>query len=203
GADVGTTPFFNWLLYGYGLPALSFWTAGYLLRRRADDVPSRTLDSAAILFTVLFATLQIRHAMNGGDIYAARRRLSESGLHVCVGFAMAIGLERLRLLTRNVVHDVGALIVAAVTLGIVVIELFGLENPRLTGVPVGGVFLNLILLGYGLPAVLAITLALIARHTRPMPYRTSAAGIAVLLALAYLTLEVMRLYHGPTLGGAV
>ena len=203
GADVGTTPFFNWLLYGYGVPALSFWTAGYLLRRRADDVPSRALDAAAILFTVLFATLQIRHAMNGGDIYAARSGLSESALHVCVGFAMAIGLERLRLLTRNVVHDVGALIVAAVTLGIVVIELFGVENPRLTGVPVGGVFLNLILLGYGLPAVLAITLALMARHTRPMPYRTSAAGIAVLLALAYLTLEVMRLYHGPTLDGAI
>jgi len=203
GADVGTTPFFNWLLYGYGVPALSFWTAGYLLRRRADDVPSRTLDAAAILFTVLFAVLEIRHAMNGGDIYAARSGLGESALHVCVGLALAIGLERLCERTRNVVHDVGALIVAGATLLVIVNELFGGENPRLTGAPVGGVFFNLILLGYGLPATLAITLALMARHTRPMPYRAIAAGVAVLLALAYLTLEVMRLYHGPRLSGPV
>jgi uncharacterized membrane protein len=105
--------------------------------------------------------------------------------------------------TRNVVHDVAALIIAVATLGVVVIELFGVENPRLTGVSVGGVFFNLILLGYGLPAVLAITLALMARHTRPMPYRVIAVGVAVLLALAYLTLEIMRIFHGPRLLGAV
>jgi uncharacterized membrane protein len=203
GADVGTTPFFNWLLYGYGVPAASFWTAGYLLRRRADDVPSRMLDAAAILFTVLFAVLEIRHAMNGGDIYAARSGLGELALQVAVGLAMAIGLERLRLRTRNVVHDTAALIIAAVTLGAIVIGLLGVENPWLTGVPVGGVFLNLILVGYGLPAALAITLALMARHTRPTPYRAVAAGVAVLLALAYLTLEVMRLYHGPVLSDGI
>jgi uncharacterized membrane protein len=200
---VGTTPFFNWLLYGYGVPALSFWTAGYLLRRRADDVPSRMLDAVAILFTVLFAVLEIRHAMNGGDIYAPRSGLGELALQVAVGLAMAIGLERLRLRTRNVVHDVAALIIAAVTLGAIAVGLFGAENPWLTGVPVGGVFLNLILLGYGLPAVLAIALALMARHTRPMPYRAVAAGVSVLLALAYLTLEVMRLYHGPVLSDGI
>ncbi len=44
GDDLGTTPFFNWILYGYGVPAASFWYAGYLLRRRADDVPARMAD---------------------------------------------------------------------------------------------------------------------------------------------------------------
>ena len=203
GDDLGTTPFFNWLLYGYGVPALSFWIAGYRLRQRADDVPSRTLDAAAILFTVLFAVLEIRHAMNGGDIYAARGGLAETALHVCVGLALAIGLEWLRFRTRNVVHDAAALIIAAMTLGTIIIGLLGAENPWLTGAPVGGVFLNLILLGYGLPAGLAIMLALTVRHTRPMPYRATAVGVSVLLALAYLTLEVARLYHGPWLAGPV
>src|SRR5207302_10556055 len=50
GADVGTTPIFNWILYGYGMPAISFWITGHLLRQRADDQPSRMVDSAAILF---------------------------------------------------------------------------------------------------------------------------------------------------------
>jgi uncharacterized membrane protein len=203
GDDLGTTPIFNWLLYGYGVPALSFWIAGYRLRQRADDVPSRTLDVAAILFTVLFAVLEIRHAMNDGDIYATGGGLAETALHVCVGLAMAIGLEWLRLRTRNVVHDVAALIIAAMTLGIILIGVLGVENPWLTGAPVGGVFLNLILLGYGLPAGLAIMLALTVRHTRPMSYRVTAVGVSVLLGLAYLTLEVARLYHGPRLTGPV
>jgi uncharacterized membrane protein len=203
GDDLGTTPFFNWLLYGYGVPALSFWIAGHRLRQRADDVPSRTLDAAAILFMVLFAVLEIRHAMNDGDIYAAGGGLAETALHVCVGLAMAIGLEWLRVRTRNVVHDVAALIIAAMTLGAVVIGLLGADNPWLTDAPVGGVFLNLILLGYGLPAGLATVLALTVRHTRPMPYRATAVGVSVVLALAYLTLEVARLYHGPQLVGPV
>src|SRR5262245_28269534 len=69
GADVGTTPIFNWLLYGYGVPALAFWVAGHLLRKRADDVPSRMVDSLAILFTVLLVFVEIRHYINAGDIY--------------------------------------------------------------------------------------------------------------------------------------
>src|SRR5262249_20276835 len=129
GDDLGTMPFFNWLLYGYGVPALSFWIAGYRLRQRADDVPSRTVDAAAILLTVLFAVLEIRHAMNDGYIYAAGGGLTEAAMHVCVGLAMVIGLEWLRVRTRSVVHDVAALIIAAVTLGIITIGLLVAENP--------------------------------------------------------------------------
>ena len=67
GNDLGTAPIFNWLLYGYGVPAASFWLAGWLLRRRRDDPPARTVDAAAILFTVLLVVLEIRH-------YVTRRR---------------------------------------------------------------------------------------------------------------------------------
>src|SRR5206468_5460351 len=39
GAAVGTTPIFNWLLWCYGIPALSFWVGSHFLRRRGDDAP--------------------------------------------------------------------------------------------------------------------------------------------------------------------
>ncbi len=199
GEDVGGTPFFNWLLYGYGVPALAFWAGGYWLRRRADDVPSRVVEAAAILFTVLFAVLEIRHAMNGGDIYASSGGLAELALQVSVALAMAIGLERLRLRTANVVHNVAAVVIAATALAAIVAGLFILDNPLVTGRSVGGLFLNLVLLGYGLPAVLAIVLALVARPVRPMPYRAVAAASSVTLTLFYVTLEVMRFFHGPVL----
>src|SRR6202140_3708916 len=39
GADLDTTPIFNWLLYGYGVPAAAFWVAGWLLRRGGRGLP--------------------------------------------------------------------------------------------------------------------------------------------------------------------
>ncbi len=201
GADVGTAPIFNWLLYGYGLPAAAFWLAGWRLRRRADDAPARIVDLAAILFTLLLAFLEIRHFMTGGDVYRHASGLAEVALHVWVWLALTIGLERLRLRTGSMVHDIGALALAALALAGIVLGLGLIENPIVTGEPVGGPFLNLILLGYGVPALLAGGLALVSRGTRPRPYGTTAAAAAVVLALAYLTLQVRRLYHGPMLTG--
>jgi uncharacterized membrane protein len=199
GRAVGTTPIFNWLLYGYGLPAAAFWVGGYLLRRRADDVPARMIDSGALLLTVLLVFLEIRHFINHGDIYRASASLTELALQVCVGLALTIGLEHVRRRTRSIVQDVGALLIAALTLAAIVLGLFLSQNPLLTGRPVGGPFVNLILLGYGLPAVLAALLALFSRGVRPQAYSAAAAIIAVALALGYLTLEVRTLFHGEVL----
>ena len=199
GPDVGTTPIFNWLLYGYGISAAAFAVGGHLLRRRADDGPARTIDSGAIVLTVLLAFSEIRHFIYHGDIYRNSTSLAELALQVSVGLAMTIGLERLRLHTRSMVHDVGALVVAALTLMAIVLGLAVSKNPLLTGEPVGGSFVNLILLGYGLPAVLAAALALQTRGVRPRSYSATAAVTAVALALAYLSLEVRALYHGEVL----
>jgi uncharacterized membrane protein len=203
GNDIGTTPFFNWLLYGYGVPAASFWYAGYLLRRRADDIPARMADSAAILFTVLLAVLEIRHYMNNGNVFRGSTALAEIAMQVSVGLAMCIGLERLRVHTKSIVHDIGAQIIAIVTLLAIVFGLVVTLNPQSTGRPVVGTFFNLILLGYGIPAVLAAILAVVARESRPLVYRSIAAAVAVGLSILYLGLEVRTLYHGAFLRSGV
>jgi len=199
GAEVGTTPVFNWILYGYGIPALAFWIAGWLLRRRADDVPARMVDAAAILFTVLTGTLEIRHSVNSGDIYYSSAGLTEVALQVCGGLAMAIGLERIRARTNSIVHDAGALIVAGLSLIAIVLGLLLIENPWFNSTDVGGLFFNLNLLGYAIPAMLAAALGLMTRETRPQSYRTIAAITAVVLALTYLSFQVARVYQGPQL----
>ena len=199
GDDVGDAPIFNWLLYGYGAPALSFWLAGWLLRRRADDIPARVTDSAAILFTVLTAVLQIRHYIYDSDAEVTARVLTEYALEACGGLAMAIGLERIRGRTNSIIHNVGALIIAGLTLCVIVFGLMLDQNPIWNSHDVGGYVINLILLGYGLPAVLAAALGLTTRQTRAQWYRTIAAVTAVVLALTYLSLEVARFYRGPVL----
>ena len=198
GDAIGTTPIFNWLLYGYGVPAASFLLAGHMLRRHADDVPARMVDAAAILFTVLLIVLEVRHYLTG-DPYGSASPLAETALDVSLLLAVVIGLERLRVKSGSVIHDLGARLLAAIVFVMIVFSLGVSDNPLFTGEPVGGPFINLVLLGYGLPAVLAGILALLTYRTRPYWYWATAAATALGLALAYLSLEIRTLYHGPVL----
>jgi uncharacterized membrane protein len=199
GSDVGKMPIFNWLLWGYGVPAVSFWFAGKVLRRRDDDVPARMADSAAILFTALTFMLEIRHLMNDGDIFRPRVGLGEAGLQISIWIAMAIGFEHQRGRSGSIIHDAAARVFGGLALLGILIALMFRENPLLTGAPVGGPIFNFILLGYGIPAVLMAILARVVRYTRPQPYYFLCAATAIVLMLAYLTLEVRTLFHGPVL----
>jgi uncharacterized membrane protein len=199
GVDVGTTPIFNWLLWGYGIPAASFWAASILLRRGGDDAPLRTVESAAILFTVLLAFMEIRHAVNSGDVYANSAGLTEVALQVCVALAMAIGLERLRIRTGSIVHNVSAILLTAFASLATVFGLMMLETPILWPTDVGGGFISLLLLAYALPAVLALLLSYAVAGRRPVGYANTIAAGALLLALTYVTFEIRRIYHGPIL----
>ena len=198
-ADAGSTPIFNWILYGYGIPAVAFWVAGWLLRRRADDYQARVVDAAAILFSALCFTLEVRHYIYSGDIYWPSAGLTELSLDVIGGLAAAIGLEHIRGRTNSIVHDAAAMIVAFVTLLAIVLGLLILRNPWLNGTDVGGVFFNLNLLGYAIPAALAAVLGLMTRRTRPHGYSIAAAVTSVVLALFYLSFQVARIYQGPRL----
>jgi uncharacterized membrane protein len=198
GDAVGAVPVFNWLLYGYGVPAASFLLAGRFLRRHADDVPARIVEAAAILFTVMLIVLEVRHYLTG-DPYGSGNPLAEAALDISLLLAVVIGLERVRLKSGSVVHNVAAQFLAAVVFVMIVFQLGINANPAIMGDPVGGPFINLVLLGYGLPAVLAGILAAVTRHTRPNWYSATAAATALALAFAYLSLEVCTLYHGPIL----
>ena len=190
---------FGWKSRRDSVPAVGFWLAGHWLRQRADDVPVRSVESAAILFTVLLGFLELRHLMNDGDIYRPTGSLAEVSMQVAVSLALAIGLERVRGRTRSIVHNVAALIIAGYAALGAALGLFLLNNPALFGGDVGGLFINQILLAYGLNAVLMAALALSTRRTRPRVYRVTATVLAVALALFYFTLEVTRIYHGRIL----
>jgi uncharacterized membrane protein len=197
GDAVGATPIFNWLLWGYGIPAVSFWIGSHFLRRGGDDAPLRGVEAAAILFTVFLVFLEIRHAIYGGDIYRAIPSLAEFALEVCAALAMAIGLERLRLRSNSIVHDIGAMLLTGFAGITAVFGLLLFENPVLTRVELGGSFVNLLLLAYAMPAVLMLLLSYAAATRRGAIYANSIAAGALIFALAYVTLEIRRLYRGP------
>jgi uncharacterized membrane protein len=197
GDAIGATPIFNWLLWGYGLPALSFWAGSYFLRRRGDDAPLRAVESAAILFTVLLAFMEIRHAVNGGDVYRNNAGLTEVALQVSTALAMAIGLERLRARSNSLVHNISAVLLTAFAGLATVFGLLLLQSPMVWPINVGGPFFNMLLLGYALPAILALLLSYAVAGRRHPYYGNTIAAGALILALTYVSFEIRRLYHGP------
>ncbi len=205
GDAVGTTPILNWLLWGYGVPALSFWGGSIFLRRQADDAPLRCVEAAAILFTVLLVFLEIRHAINGGDVYRGSAGLTETGLQICAALAMAIGLERLLVRSGSIIHNVSAILLTLFAGGAALFGLLFIDNPYIWRIVVGGEFINELLLGYAAPAILALLLSYaVAAGRRPAAYGNTIAAGALVLALSYVTLEIRRLYHGPVMSsGAI
>jgi uncharacterized membrane protein len=197
GDAIGSAIIFNWLLWGYGIPALSFWTASYLLRKRGDDVPLRMIEAAAILLSVLLAFTEIRHAVYNGNIYVVDTSLVEFGLQSSVALAMAIGLERLRLRIHSVVHNVAAVLFTVAAGLIVVFGSLALENPMIWRIDVGGLVINKLLLAYAMPAVLMLLLSYVVAGRRARAYVNTIAAGALVTMLAYISFEIRRFYHGP------
>jgi uncharacterized membrane protein len=200
GADVGTWPIFNWLLLGYGAPAVAFLAAGHILKREAEDLAVRICDALGVLFAALLVFFQIRHALNNGDPLAPISGHVEQGLFALTSLGFAAALIRMDLARGNPIFRAASLIFGVIS-GLV--TLFGLgviENPLISRDLVRGpVIFSSLLLAYLLPALAAIVLARTARGVRPQWYVTGAAVLALALLFGYVTLEVRHAFQGETL----
>jgi len=195
--DPGSTLIFNWLLWGYGIPAVAFYLASRLLERGGRDRITQFTESLAITFAAFLAFFEIRHSIHGGDVHAASSSHLEAGLMATASLLFAFVTVRMDSSRPDSVYRIGSFVFGAVSL---IVSGFGLllsENPLLTGEPVvGGAVLNSLLPAYLLPALCAAMLAAAARDIRPRPYVLAAAGLALVLHLAYTVLEIRRLFQG-------
>jgi uncharacterized membrane protein len=197
GAALSPTPIFNWLLFGYGAPALAFGVAARLMRGRGEDTPVRVADALAVLFSAFLVFFEIRHATNGGDPFARGSGLVEQGLMAVSSFGFALVLTRLDAARANPVFRWASLAAGAIGGAVAAISLVLRWNPFLDSVPVeGGTLINALLLSYALPAALAAALALAARRVRPQWYWGGAGIAAAALAVAYLFLQLRVFFHG-------
>jgi uncharacterized membrane protein len=197
GAALSPTPIFNWLLFGYGAPALAFGFAARLMRGRGEDTPVRVADALAVLFSAFLVFFEIRHATNGGDPFARGSGLVEQGLMAVSSFGFALVLTRLDAARANPVFRWASLAAGALGGGVAAISLLLRWNPFVDSVPIeGGTLVNALLLSYALPAALAAALALAARRVRPAWYSGGAGIVAAALAAAYLFLQLRVFFHG-------
>ncbi len=203
GPDVGRLPILNWLLIGYGIPAVAFALAGRILELRAVDLAQRLADALAVLFTALLLFFQIRHALNGGDPLAPTSSHIEQGLHVLMAILMAYVLMRLDLARGNAVFRWASIALGTIAILFGVFGLLLFENPLFSsdGNEVRGVaILSSLLLAYLLPGLAAAFLARTSRGLRPNWYVTSLFILAGILVFFYVTLEIRHVFQGPRIG---
>jgi len=200
GADVGTWPLFNWLLLGYGAPAVAFLAAGSILKREREDLAVRICDALGVLFGALLVFFQIRHALNGGDPLANASGHVEQGLFALMSLGFATVLMRLDLGRHNPIFHVASLAFGVISAFFIVLGLGLVENPLLNSEPVRGVpVLSSLALAYALPGAAAVLLARASRGIRPRWYVLGAALLAILLLFAYVTLTVRHAFQGDVI----
>ncbi len=201
GDGVGSTPIFNWLLAGYGIPAAAFYGSARILEKRGDDVPVRLSDGLAVGFAGLLAFFEIRHLMNGGNVFHSELRHVEAGLMTLTAMIMSYILARMNVAKANPVFDAAATLLGAASVAFAAFGLVIGANPYLTGDPVqGATIFSSLLPAYLIPGLAALFLARHARDLRPDWYIRAAGILAVSLIFLYVTLEVRHAFHGPLIG---
>ena len=200
---IGRFPGLNWLIYGYGGPAVAFFIAARMFRRRSDDALVTLLEAGALAFAVLFVSLEIRHLMSGGPLDATEYGFAERAIQAIVWLAVAYALYAGRPADGRPVPVWGWRILAGLAVGQTLGLQLAFDNPLLSDVPVGAwPLFNLLLLGYLVPAAFALMFLRDARRRGDERVARAAGLTAFVLGFAWLNFEIRHAFHGSLLSGA-
>jgi uncharacterized membrane protein len=198
--SLGTTPFFNALLPGYGIPTLLAILSAWMLRRSPDVRVRNILQALASLSALITVAVLVRHAMNGGQLDGGAPTLGEQSIYTLITVGFSGVLITLDLRSPSPVFRWGSIIAGVLaTINVLSLHMFAL-NPFFSGEDTGAwPFFNLLFLGYLLPALAYGLVAYLARGRRPATYVAMLAVASVALAFLWATLSVRRFWQGSNI----
>ncbi len=187
-------PIFNWLLYGYGVPAAAFIVATRQFGSRADDLLVRMLEAGSLLLVTMLLTFELRHATYG-RIDAPLSDLGKDALSALLWLVLAAASLRLGEARDRAVLRVGGMILFGLAGAQIVFWHVLAGNPLFHSSSVGRTMIfDVLSLAYLLPAVLYVAFAVL--RIGPAALRLSARIFAAGLVFVWLTLEVRHAFHG-------
>jgi uncharacterized membrane protein len=189
----------SWVVYGYGLPAVSFLLAVHRFGDPKRDPLAALCQAGGLAFAFLTVALQLRD-WTAGALVGPRYGLFDQAVQSVWWLIAAATLLRREVAERSPV----ALYGGRALLGLAVLQI-GLghllaENPLLVRHAVGEVpLLNLLGLGYLVPALLFLAIARSGRIELPDWARQGLRAGAGVLIFVYLSLEVRRAFWGEVI----
>lgn len=183
------TPIFNWLLLGYGVPMMAFWSASHLARGRTPPWAADMLESATLFFLGILVFLQIHALLNDGDIHSHSIGLAENATHTVSWLLLSIAQGWFARRSGRQVPRMASYIFFALTLFSLIMGQLFANNPLRTNQATGQ---GLLVLAYLAPALL---LAAKAWLERDEILRQIAGGTALVTGLVWITLAIRLVFH--------
>jgi uncharacterized membrane protein len=191
---------FNWILYGYGIPALAFYGAARLFKTTEDGRLVVLLESASLLFFVLLVSFEIRHFVGGGRLDIGRYAFTEQSLQSVAWGVTAFGLLRQYGKGHRMVPLWGYRILGTIaTLQVILLQCL-LYNPVWRSTDIGAwPLLNMLAVAYLAPAILCILVSRQARLQGKKKIEQMMGGLGLALTFVYVSLEFRHVFRGGDL----
>ncbi len=191
------TLIFNWLLYGYGVPAAAFILATWQFGSRTDDLLVNVLEAGSVVFSVLLVTLELWHALSDRPLRFALDNFDLNAVEtiawlVMAGWLLHLGERR----DRAVLRWSGVILFAIATIfGVGWQAIFLNPVTPFFGAPVEGWFpFNSLLLAYAVPAALYALIGFY--RLGPRVLWRAALVLAAGFAFLWVTLEIRHFFQG-------
>ena len=189
----------NWVLYGYGLPAVAFFFAARGFRRHGDDLLVTVLEWGCLVFATLLISFEIRTLVEG-RLDSPDYGLLEQSLNSVAWLSMAYLAWIYARLDPRPVLVFGWRILAGLGAAQVVLLQLLAANPLWSGAAVGDLpVVNLLFIAYAVPALFAYRFAAILRAEGHLRLARAGGILCLVLIWTYLSLEVRRAFQGPVL----
>jgi uncharacterized membrane protein len=189
----------HWPLYGYGVPVVLFYFGARWLKSSGHNRSATALEGISLGLVISLVSLELR-VLIGGGLTSDEPQLLEMAAHILTWLGAAYGLMYRRQIFSSLISLWGARILIAVSCVAIVFLSLGALNPVVSEDPIpGNIVFNALLLAYFAPVIL---LGFIARRLETLKweqFRPAIGILALVLALAYVTLETKRVFQGPAM----
>ncbi len=200
---LGDLPVLNWILYGYGIPALAFALAAWWYNRGGWERAAVAFawGSAGLTFALL--TLEVRQGFHPGKLLGAQPHLVEwatySHLWIAAGLVCLWAYVRWR---KTTLGYVGVAFLGLAVAKIALIDCVA-ANPLWNADHVGTLpVFNWLLYAYGLPVAGLVLAAWWLRETDWEGAAKAAAWAAGVIGMVLVAMEVRQGFHTAGLPGA-
>lgn len=188
---IGTTPVWNWLLAGYGVPCIAFALTAWILRKHEDNTLRGLYEAGASVIGFAMVSLMVRHGFHPTTEGSSALGLYEVATYATTWGGLAVVLALLGAKFDRDVLRLGAVLSTVAMVALMFVPLVPL-NPIVEPLDLGEtVVFNGLLYIYGVPALMALAMGtMVLRTEGNVAAGRSLQSAGVVFAFAMVSLMI-------------